>query len=231
MVAKRIELHPFVIFITYGPAFLLLIATIAAFWYKNVPFAFFSRDPAVTAGAHPLTGVQSDLGVLAWWSSGVICLFAVFVLRRAHAEKRICQFLLYSSALTFMLTLDDFFLFHESLAGYYLGLGEMPVVFAYAVACAWYLIYYRNIILSFEWIYLFLAFLFFGLSLVVDEFLQPRWDSDWRIFFEDGFKLLGIVSWSGYLIRACMQAITEGFGSARTAHGGFPPRGGEDTLV
>jgi len=38
----------------------------------------------------------------------------------------------------------------------------------------------------------------------VDAF-QERWSSPWRILFEDGFKLLGIVSWSSYLIRTCSR--------------------------
>jgi len=67
------------------------------------------------------------------------------------------------------------------------------------------------IIIRSGWIFLLLAFVFFGLSLVVDLFLQNRWHSPWRIFFEDGFKLLGIVSWSCYLIQSSLQTIAPVF--------------------
>lgn len=52
---------------------------------------------------------------------------------------------------------------------------------------------------------LFTGLTFFALSMFADGF-QEQWASPWRIVFEDGFTLLGIVSWSSYLIRTCAHA-------------------------
>jgi hypothetical protein len=113
---------------------------------------------------------------------------------------------LWSSIITFILCLDDFFLVHEVLARRYLGIREKLVYLAYAILCAWYLSKFRQVIFGSNWYCFFAAFVFFGLSLFVDLF-QSRWPSHWRIFFEDGFKLMGIVSWTGYLVRTCFQAL------------------------
>ena len=114
-------------------------------------------------------------------------------------------FLLWSGLLTSVLLLDDLFLFHESLAPRYLGVSEEAVVLGYGIATAWYLVRFRRILLDREIRVLFAALAFFTLAVAIDEF-QDAWPSPWRILFEDGFKLLGIVSWSAALIRICVGA-------------------------
>jgi hypothetical protein len=188
--------------VVYGPALILLGLTIVANVYKGTPFRFFSADPTATLGGHPLTGMQSNLGVLAWSATGAICLFAHTILRARQASS----FFLWSGVITIALALDDFFHLHEFFAPRYLSIKEEIVYIAYGSAITWYLIKFRERILDSKFYLLFLAFGFFALSVLID-LLQTRWPSHWRIFFEDGFKLLGIVSWSGYLIRACFEAI------------------------
>ena len=192
--------------ILYGPPLLFLTITIVAHAYRNIPFEFFSRDPASMAHMHPFDGIQSNVGVLIWWAGGAICLFCHLILRHAQVGSLVASFFLWSSIITFILTLDDFFLFHEVLARRYLRISEKIVYLAYATLCAWYLAKFRQIILRSNWLFLLAAFVFFGLSLFIDVF-QSRWPWPSRIFFEDGFKLMGIVSWSGYLIRTCFQAL------------------------
>jgi hypothetical protein len=203
---NRVGLRFSALAIIYGPALLFLTVMILAYFYRNIPFEFFSRDPTTTAKMHPLTGIQSNMGVLVWWAGGTICLFCHLLLRQAQVGNSLASFFLWSGLLTCILTLDDFFLFHDYFAWRYLRLSQKIIYLAYATFSVWYLIKFRQIILNSNWLLFFVAFAFFGLSVFMDLFLR-QWPSPWRFFFEDGFKLIGIVSWSGYLIQTCLQAL------------------------
>ena len=193
--------------IVYGLTLAVLALASLLSVHRDLPIAFFLRDPASTLNAHPLTGMVSHLGVLVWCSAVGVCFFTrAVVLRERDDEMRL--FLLWSGLLTSALLLDDLFLFHESLAPSYIGLNEQAVYLGYGIATAWYLVRFRRIVLDLEARVLFAALAFFTLSLVIDEF-QETWSSPWRILFEDGFKLLGIVSWSAALIRTCVGAADE----------------------
>ncbi len=106
--------------VVYGPALILLGLTIVANVYKGTPFRFFTADPTATLGGHPLTGMQSNLGVLAWSATGAICLFAHTFLRARQASS----FFLWSGVITIALALDDFFHLHEFFAPRYLRIKE-----------------------------------------------------------------------------------------------------------
>ena len=192
--------------LVFAPALLLLACTMMACFGAGLPPAFFCRDPMATMDGHPLTGVQSTVGVLVWCGAAAICLFSGATLRGAGDSRTMRRFFACSGAITLMLALDDLFLVHDDLAERYLRLGEKPVLLVYAALVGGYVISFRRVILGSDCTLLVLAFLFFGLSLAVD-FFQRRWLSPWRIFAEDGCKLLGIVSWSGYLVRTCFLAV------------------------
>jgi hypothetical protein len=203
---KRIKVNFLTFAIIYIPTLLFLGCTVIAAIYFGIPPSFFARDPVMTLGAHPFTGMQSHLGVLVWFSSSAICLFCCGVLRLTKTNKVFSSFFLWSSTIAGFLALDDLFLLHEYFFPRYLGLEEKILYCCYAIAFVFYLVKFRKIILNFEPILIVLTLVFFGLSAVIDVFLRDD-NSIWRIFFEDGFKLLGIVSWSGYLIRICLQTI------------------------
>ena len=69
-----------------------------------------------------------------------------------------------------------------------------------------YLIRFRKIIIETDIVLLFLAFLFFGVSIIIDLFPIPVFDID---LFEDVFKLFGIVSWFGYFVIVCFQVVKQ----------------------
>ncbi|MGH7550626.1 MAG: hypothetical protein ACREK3_07710 [Gemmatimonadota bacterium] len=208
----------------YGPALLFLGLTALISQSAGVPLAFFSRDPAMTMGGHPLTGIQSNLGVLVWWGAAIVCVFSYVVLKFRRDDGDLAAFLLWSGLITMWLTLDDLFLFHDELAYRYLGLRDKPIYLGYGLVYLWYVVRFRRVILRSETALLLLTYLFLGSSMVVDV-LHTRWDSPWRIFFEDGFKLLGIVTWSGYLMRACFHAMVgpPGFSPRRETEPGLRP--------
>ena len=172
--------------------------------YRDVPIGFVLRDPLATLHAHPLTGALSNVGVLVWCAAAAICFLTRTLLRQQEGTDEVRAFLLWSGLISAVLVLDDFFQFHDGLVPTYLGLSEEPIFLGYGLLTAWYLVRFRRVILASEWSVLFAALAFFALSMLVDAF-QERWSSPWRILFEDGFKLLGIVSWSSYLIRTCIR--------------------------
>ena len=100
--------------------------------------------------------------------------------------------------------LDDLFLVHESLVPMYLNVGERAMFAGYGLMTLLYLARFRTTILKTDFLILFAAFGFFGLSLVIDRHLVSLQEHH---LFEDGFKLLGIVSWSSYYAAICIKLI------------------------
>jgi len=203
---RRRTLRFSALLIIYGPALFVLGVTVLAKLQARVPISFFSLDATSTLNGHPLTGAQSTLGVLVWCAAAGICFFSCVVLHARRGDKDVRSFLLWSGVIATVLALDDMFLVHEDLARRYLLLSEEVVFLAYGAVLDWYLIRFRRNILGSEYPLLLLAFVLLGSSMVVD-FLQASWPGSGRIFFEGGTKLLGIVTWSAYLIRICFQTV------------------------
>ncbi len=190
----------------YVPVLVFLGITALANVYADVPFAFFSRDPVRLLNGHPLTGIQSHLGVLLWSATAGICFFTYLALKPARVT--FASFLLWSGMVTLWLALDDLFLFHEDLARRFFGIPQKAVYLAYLLFFACYVIRFREVIFRSDFVFAILAAVFLASSVAIDV-LEHLWKSPWRIFFEDGFKLLGLVSWSGYLILTCLQTMRD----------------------
>jgi hypothetical protein len=173
----------------------------------GVPVGVFLRDPVATLGGHPLTGLQSHVGVLIWWGAASICLFSVAVLRRP-GERRLRAFAASYGVLSAVLALDDLFLLHEDLAPRYLGIHELAVVAAYGVAAVALTVAFRDVILRSEYRLLAAAVGFFAVSILTDQVIAKYWQSGWRIVVEDGLKLVGVVSWTAYFVGVCLRAVS-----------------------
>ncbi|MCP3952590.1 MAG: hypothetical protein GY697_10305, partial [Desulfobacterales bacterium] len=143
-----------------------------------------------------------------------ICLYSWSILRYSPGAKENAAFLLYSGLVTTILLLDDFFLLHEELFPLYLGMSEKIFYVGYAGLILYGMVKFKRCTLKTEYVLLLIALLFFGLSVVTDSFQHHLevFAGDWRILFEDGFKLLGIVSWLGYFFRFSSLAIRESNG-------------------
>jgi hypothetical protein len=195
-----------VIAIVYGMVAIFLGFTIVANKFADIPFSFFSSDPLSTFNAHPLTGIQSTLGVLIWVCTAGICLFTSAVLRNREATDLVFHFFLWSGIITLILTCDDLFLIHEDLAYRYLEIGQKTIFAIYVLLIGWYIFKFRKTIPHSDHLLFVLALIFLGLSEGVDM-IEHYWNSPWSIFIEDGLKLFGIVSWSVYLIRECFRFV------------------------
>lgn len=204
------RLAPFFYSLYFLPL-LFLFAVVVVSLQMGVSTALFTRDLATTAGQHPFVGVASNLGVMLWTATATICLFTWAILRRSSGEMRFSTFLLCSGLMTMVLAFDDLFLLHEIIFPYHLGVPERIVLISYAATTLWGVATFKKCILKTEYLLLLIALGFFGLSLFVDEFAHQIESliGAWRILFEDGFKMLGIVGWFGYFLRCCFIAARE----------------------
>ena len=196
----------------------------------TTPLETFLRDTFVTLGASPLVGLQSNIGVLIWFSSGAVCLFCAFSLRSSVSQSiatrsltaecsKSAAFFWSFGLLSIGLALDDFFVVHEYLTEAVPLISHVSLYGVYfAIVGGLLLRFYKQILQSRMWGLLAIAFLFFALSVITDTF-QDYWISRWRIFFEDGFKLLGIVSWSGFFFYSGVEALNR-----RITRTGYLPR-------
>ena len=195
-----------------GAAVLVLVLVVAVCAVADVPLDHAVDDPSATTGAHPLTGVLSNLGVLLWWTGATAALLTSFVLRRAHREATLSRYLLIGGLLTGYLALDDLFLIHDSWITptplpQPLFLGVLVLGFA------WYLVSYRLVLGSTEWRLVAVAGFLFGASLAVDVvsdlglYLQAWEATPATTFVEDSLKWLALVAWTTYLVRLSASVL------------------------
>lgn len=206
--------RPRTLALIYGSALLALLAFLSLGALLGFSLNEITRDPLATADLHPLTGAQSQVGVLLWWSAASITLAAWAVIRRAGGDRGLAWFLFWSALVTFWLALDDAFQFHDDLAADWFGLRERYVILGYVVALGLYFLAFRRFLWRSDRTLLVLAFLFAGLSvagdLVSQQFVEdgaPSGVGEVLNYLEDAMKLLAIVSWSAYLIRYSLAAL------------------------
>jgi hypothetical protein len=204
---------------TYLPALVFLTLSVGLHVFDGIDFGLISRDPAQEfthlhpddyhrMTAFPLIGFQSTVSGLIWFTAFGICLLALALARRdGQLRTRTTAFLAAMGALTLMLGADDVFMIHDELAPRYLKVLEEPFIVLYVVSIAAVLVVFRRTILRLDPILFVLAVGCLAGSIVVDHFQEQLAWWPYRIFFEDGFKFLGIVGWCGYLIRQCWFTI------------------------
>jgi len=101
-----------IIIILYCMCLLLLVFAFLIGNKYNIPLEQITGDPAVIFSAHPFTGIISNIGVLLWCATTSICLFSgLFLL--SFENKKEAVFLISSGVFSFILLIDDFFMFHD----------------------------------------------------------------------------------------------------------------------
>src|SRR5690349_4044048 len=177
----------------YLPIIVLLSLVVIAALSWHIAVSTLTRDMASIANVHPLIGVVSNVGILLWCATAVVCLFSRSLLRQQglHAEAR---FLLWGGLMTIVLLVDDLFLVHEYIAPVHFHVNEKLVLACYACAAGAYLLSHRRLILAAGYQLLAAAMVLFTVSVLVDIADGRGW---WRLV-EDGCKILGIASWFGY---------------------------------
>jgi hypothetical protein len=71
-----------------------------------------------------------------------------------------------------------------------------------------YFFYFRKLIYRTNILVLLLALAFFGMSIIIDLLFE---DMKGGLNLEEGFKLLGIISFLTYYIRVCLQQVKQLF--------------------
>ena len=167
--------------------------------FFDIPFHTMTLDPVqlITGlGGNQFCGCLSNLGVLLWCSTAAGCLFsAAGLLSDGRREED--YFLAYSGAITLILMIDDFLLFHKIVFPRMLGIPDELLFVSHFLAISFYLYRFKRIILRTDFILLVLAFVFLGVSFGAD--LLP-FRIRGQFLVEDGSKFLGIVSW---MVRVC----------------------------
>lgn len=224
--AKRLSFPA--VWIAYGLTIAFLGFTLLVSRVTGYSIAVMVRDPVYVLDGHPIVGMQSNIGVLVWFAGACICLFCAAFLHTGSNtdnaipdktdtdETKTClslrgqasvSFLFSFGLMTLWLALDDLFLIHEYLSEGILGISELPIYLVYAAVLLSQVVRFRKYMMRGRSVPLLLgAIAFFALS-VLSDLLFTGQDQFGRIFFEDGFKLLGIVSWSIYLIGHSVDAL------------------------
>ena len=161
-------------------------------------------------------GAVSNLGVMTWIGSAVVCLFAASVLATAGGRPADVSFLMAAGLFTGFLAMDDLFLVHENVLPAF-GVSEPVTYAAYALLGLAYLIASWRPISDSHYILFAVACGFLATSVMVDW--QVHSDHRLRIVLEDGAKLIGISAWATFHLAAAWSLLRNGL--AQTRHVSF----------
>ncbi|WP_413160869.1 hypothetical protein ACL6C3_20380 [Capilliphycus salinus ALCB114379] len=190
-----------------------LIILLLSSWQTQIPVHVLTRDIFADLEAPVYTGLISNLGILTWCCSAVVCLFTFFVIQPSTGTaKKIKNCLGWFGLISAWMMLDDFLMLHERVIPTRLGFPEKGVIILTLGWVIFHVFHYRNLILKrTNFPILGLAFLFFASSLLIDRlpFEVDYIGSESNLYFilEDGSKLMGIATWCFYLCRLCYQQI------------------------
>lgn len=176
--------------------------------WKDIPVGLLTRDPNAIAHTHFYIGFFSQIGVFLWSATAAICFFSAKVIRRSQESITAKRFLFFGGLLTLILGLDDIFQFHENTELYF-GIPEKIVFFAYGSYALSFMVYFCKEILKTSYIVFIMALSFFGLSMIIDRYYYRLPDALDLYLFEDGAKMVGIVSWFIYFSHSAVTAVSK----------------------
>lgn len=200
-----------------------LLISLAAYFQPFVPPRFLMIDPLVAAAeiescCTTYLGIISTFGVILWFVTAAVCLFAALVLHAQNASRDIVIFAVFAGLLTGWLALDDAFLVHENIAPKF-GIPQKAVILAIVAAALAYVLRCWRIILALDPIMFGLAG--FGLAASVGLDLVQTRSYDLYSLFEDGAKFIGIVCWTAFHV-AAMAELCRLHAQSANALGGAP---------
>ncbi|SLN59985.1 hypothetical protein ROA7450_03110 [Roseovarius albus] len=177
---------------------ILALSAVVAFGHlTGTKISHLTKDPLVVTKGRVYLGMQSNFGVLIWWSGAVIGLFTALLLRQRLASS----FLFHLSLFTAFLTLDDMFMFHERIWPSITGLSETRLFLVYFLWATLIFFLGRKDIVRAPVLSLIVSVVFFALSVGLDRL--PN--SQLQTLFEDGAKFIGQVFWTLFIIRTALS--------------------------
>ncbi len=172
------------------------------FW-EGIPIGELTRDPNVIGDLPVYTGFLSQIGIFLWSASATVCFFSVTILSGHARHRKLKRFLLVSGLLTLLLGLDAAFLIHETVLPHF-NVPQNLVLGSYAGFVLLYLFRFYALIPETAYVLMATALFFFAVSVIL-EILQPPGINPY--FFEDGAKLVGLVSWLAYFFRVAEYSV------------------------
>ena len=191
----------------WAAAAVVLLVASAAGMVLDRPFNDFSRDPVTVLEGPAYIGFVSSLGAVGWAIGCGACLVGALTL-----SGRVRLALLCGGLLTAILMADDLLLVHEAYIEF-VGLPMVAAPIIYAGLTIAYLVVFREFLRRHGlWILLVACALF-----AVSAGLDVTMDEDAPFLIEDGSKLFGIVTWSGFFVLATVRELQTGLATADTA--------------
>ncbi|MGK7907880.1 MAG: hypothetical protein AB4040_11755 [Synechococcus sp.] len=170
-------------------------------------FGGLTRDVTAIGRVPAYSGFLSQIGIFIWAAAAGVCMFSAKLISRFPDSLRLKPFFFVSGLLTLLLGLDDLFQLHEWFFPH-IGIPQKIVLITYVGLILGYVTKFFSTILKTDYILLGMSLVFFCGSLVLDVLLVP---SDMSLLFEDGAKLIGIVSWLSYFSRVGVSAVYREF--------------------
>lgn len=186
--------------VMYAGVIGVLLTLVAVHQVTRIPFANFTADPAAMFDYNPLFGSISHLGILLWGACASVCFLSAAVLNIHRNQKTNIAFLVNFGALTVVLMLDDLFMFHESIAPWYLSIPEKMVLAVYGLYAVGCFYHFRRTIMVSDTKFLILSIVTLGMSIVIDQ-ISSRYYIPGEYLLEDGLKFIGIASWLAYFLK------------------------------
>lgn len=196
-----------------APVALGFVAAILLVRYNYKSVWKLVNDPMAALDAHPLLGVFSNIGILAWCAGATVALLSAWLLARAGAPREVVRFHVFGGGFTALLMVDDFFLIHDDLAQRYLNLSQEPVYALYAGIFATYLWTSRRELLARNPALLVLAVGLLGFMAGADVLNASRYKL--VSLAMSGSKLLGIVTWAAFFTLAARRDLESHLGQTR----------------
>lgn len=190
------------------PSLLLLLA-MALSAVTGTSIASLTRDPwaefvdaapeIVIAQVPVYVGFLSHLNVMIWVASAAISGAAALYVRQIQHQRKSLGFLLYFSALSLIIALDDLYMFHEHIGPMYFGVPEKVIYLTYALALFGYVVYFFQEIRQNRGVFLGVSLMFLAASVAFD-ILLPH--ASFQVLIEDAFKIFGGFWWLLYAIHS-----------------------------
>gem|GEM_PF-1776318 len=179
-----------------------VVVVLAQPWFAPTDLVRDSQSVAATRGdASPAYGLVSNLGIVVLVMAAGTLVAAIAIVPPGAASRRL---LAWSLALSLVFALDDLLLLHETAA---FGPGSGTVLAAaYAAGFIVFALHFRDTILErFEPSLLAVVFTGLGASAIVDVLVEPA--TRLSVIVEDGAKLLGVLAWSTFVVRAAIVEL------------------------
>lgn len=167
--------------------------------YRNIPYGDLTRDPNAIHNSPKYIGLLSQTGMIFWFSTAGILLFAGFLMFRYFKDFNQGVFLGNAFLLTVFLGTDDMFMLHDELA--HRGIREEYFYMFYGIWLLITLIKFKNIIKHTLFPLIFIYGLLFGMSMFIDKLIKDAY------LHEDLLKFAGIINWSFYWVSTCYYLL------------------------